>query len=113
MGIPKNRKPDKISKRDAQKIDQMLEHLDNKKVNVRKKIKQALSETEKIQQIEAIKNVLSEYMDSYIIIGYDLTEDSMGFVKANSPMQYKAVMSLLEDVADDLLSPQMPPGMEF
>ena len=107
MGVQKN-KGLKITKKDEEEVEKLLNHIDSKK-HLPKKKKRDMSLEDKQHVQEAIKHVLSEYMDCYILIGYDLSEGAIMNMEVNSPMQQKAVMALLGDIADDLLDPGMPP----
>lgn len=113
MSIPKNKKEKPISKKESEAVDKMLNGLDQKKLPTRKKIKKALTDEQKMQNLEVLRSILSEHMDCYMIFGFGLTEEPVGFLQANSPMQHKAMLGMLEDVADQFLNPGFPPGMDI
>lgn len=106
MGVPKNKSP-KITKKEEAEVEKLLNNLEHKNVLPKKRKNMTLEDKQHVQK--AIQSVLSEYMDCYILIGYDLSEGPIMNMEVNSPMQQKAVLALLGDIADDLLDPGMPP----
>lgn len=113
MSIPKNKKEKPISKKEIEKVDKMLGELGDKQLPTRKKVKKALTDEQKIQSLSVIQKLLSEHMDCYMIFGFGLTEEPVGFLHANSPMQRKAVLSMLEDISNQFLNFDFPGGMEM
>jgi hypothetical protein len=109
----RTKKDSPITKKDLVDIDKMLDNLDaTPTISTRKKkaTGNPLTVAQKKHNYKAISAILAEYLEGYVLIGYDLNEEPMVVIKSISPMQNKAVMGLLEDVANQLLWPDMPHG---
>lgn len=112
--MEKKRRPKKdspITKKDLVDIDKMLDNLDATPILAKKKkAGNPLTVAQKKHNYKAIAAVLAEYLEGYVLIGYDLNEEPVVVIKSVSPMQNRAVMGLMEEVANQLLWPDMPRG---
>lgn len=98
---PKKDKP--ITKKELIDINKMLDGLESSQTITKKRASVPLSIEQKKHNYTALATILSEYMDSYILIGYDLNEEPIVAMRSITPMQNKAVLGLLEDIAGQIL----------
>lgn len=97
MGRPKKEKPP--TKKEMADVEKMLGSLSEIPLPTRKK----MTMKHKVHNSDAIKKLLSEYLDSYILIGYDLSEDALVSLQDNdSVLKRRAVISLFNDVAQSM-----------
>jgi len=76
------------------KIDNIINVSDKKKTNIRKKEKN-LSLKEKKRLGLAIASNLSEFLDSYITIGFDVNGNSVVLINSCNEMETRALTDLL------------------
>lgn len=81
---------------DEKNLDEFLDKVHKKEVKIRKISKQVPLE-QKEQMGNAIASRLSEYVDSYILIGYDTNDDSLALVSCESEKEKRALANLLDD----------------
>ncbi len=79
------------------KFDKLLRSVYNS--NYKPKIRNRIKRTPKEQQHikDAIKTVLSEYLDCFIIFGFDPDGQESIIVKTSSSIEQRAIGDLLED----------------
>ncbi len=92
----KNKQP---SKSDIKKIEKMLESTGQQDPVIRRKPKN-LTMDEKVKLGSAIANVLAEYTNCYILIGYDVHGNSIILVNAANDIEHRALESLSTDFLD-------------
>lgn len=89
--------PENPSESDFKKVEKFLKDITNKKApKVRKKPK-ALSIKEKQRLGFAIANTLSEYVDCYILLGFDVSGNSMVLINSNNNLESRALSDLIDD----------------
>lgn len=88
---------DNPSESDLKKIEKVLQDINNKKTpKVRKKPKK-LTAKDKERLGVAIANRLSELVDSYILLGYDVNGNSLVLINSQSDLESRGISDLLED----------------
>lgn len=88
---------DNLSESDLKKVEKFLKDINKQKEpRVRKKPK-ALSLKEKQQLGTAIANRLSEFVDCYIMLGFDTNGNSMILINSNNNLESRALSDLVED----------------
>ncbi len=85
------------SESDLKKIEKVLKDVNNKKTpKVRRKPK-VLTAKEKEKLGNAIVNRLSELIDSYILLGYDVNGNSIVLINSQNNLESRGLSDLLED----------------
>ena len=102
---PRMKKEKQVTKRELADVNLMLDNLESNTFISKRKPGKPLTVEQKKHNYIALGTILSEYLDSYIIMGYDLSEEPFVAMRSVTSMQNKAVMGLLSDVADKLLMP--------
>ena len=87
------------SKSDIKKIEKMLETTEQKDPVIRRKPKN-LTMDEKVKLGSAIANVLTEYTNCYILIGFDVHGNSLVLVNAANDLEHRALVDLSADFLD-------------
>lgn len=107
------KRKDAISKKEMNHIDAELVKVGS--ITVPRQKGKALKQEDKNKRLLAAKQILSEYIGAFILIGYDLEEDPVVMLNAETVYQKKAVLGLMADVADDILGggPSMINGSGF
>jgi hypothetical protein len=89
--------PENPSESDFKKVEKLLKDITNKKApKVRKKPKD-LSVKEKQRLGSAIASTLSEYVDCYILLGFDVSGNSMVLINSHNNLESRALSDLIED----------------
>ena len=89
--------PENPSESDLKKVEKFLKGVNNKKEpKVRRKPK-ALSLKEKQKLGTAIASILSEFVDCYILLGFDVNGNSMILINSNNNLESRALSDLVED----------------
>lgn len=91
-----DRDKDKLSDSELKKINEFQEQPQSKKINLRKK-KKKLSLSEKQRLAVSINSRLNEYIDSYILIGFDVHGNDVILVNSMNEMENRALRNLVED----------------
>lgn len=84
------------TKSEIKKIEKFLENIDNSEPKIRKKPKM-LSPKQKERLGKSIGNAMSEYMDCYIMMGFDTNGNSVVLVNSSSNLEIRALTDLLHD----------------
>ena len=88
---------DNPSESDLKKIEKVLQDVNSKKTpKVRKKPK-ALSAKDKQRLGTAIASSLSEFVDCYILLGYDVNGNSLILINSQNNLESRGLSDLLED----------------
>lgn len=89
--------PENPSESDLKKVENFLKGIPDKKApKVRKKPK-ALSQKEKQRLGTAIAGTLSEFVDCYILLGFDVNGNSMILINSHNNLESRALSDLVED----------------
>lgn len=89
--------PENPSESDLKKVEKLLKDTNNKKApKVRKKPK-ILSQKEKQRLGTAIASTLSEFVDCYILLGFDVNGNSMILINSHNNLESRALSDLVED----------------
>jgi hypothetical protein len=89
--------PKNPSESDLKKVENFLKGLNDKKApKVRRKPK-SLSVKEKQKLGTAIASTLSEFVDCYILLGFDVNGNSMILINSNNNLESRALSDLVED----------------
>lgn len=89
--------PENPSESDLKKVEKFLKGIPDKKApKVRRKPK-ALSPKEKQRLGTAIASTLSEYVDCYILLGFDVNGNSMILINSHNNLESRALSDLVED----------------
>jgi len=100
----------KKEKTDDEIADELLSQVpDVVKMPKKRKIS---SKSQRSRFMQSLTSTLKEYMSSFVIIGYDVNENHVGFMHSESPMQHEATMRLLEKVSNNLLYAEQSSGSE-
>ena len=94
--LPDSNEP---SKADLAKIEHILASSDPKVPKPRKKGKPTtVSERKKFG--ENVMRSMSEYMDCYVIVGFDIHGGSISLIHSESELEYRALSDALGDFVD-------------
>ena len=89
--------PETPSESDLKKVENFLKGINkNKAPKVRKKRK-VLSERDKQKLCSAIVSRLSEFLDCYILLGYDVNGNSLVLINSQNNLESRGLSDLLED----------------
>jgi len=89
--------PENPSESDFKKVEKFLKDITDKKApKVRKKPK-VLSIKEKQRLGSAIASALSEYVDCFILLGFDVSGNSMVLINSNNNLESRALSDLIDD----------------
>lgn len=84
--------PEEIKER--KEIEKLLSN--TKKLNPRIK-KTEKSQKQKQKQYEMVCNYLSEFLDSYVILGFDTSGEDFVSMKYNNPMERRGLTNLVDE----------------
>jgi len=88
---------DNPSESDLKKIEKVLKEVNNKKPSKVRKTPKALSAKDKQRLGTAIASSLSEFVDCYILLGYDVNGNSLVLINSQNNLESRALSNLLED----------------
>lgn len=85
------------SKSDIQKIEKTLSDLSNKKSEKIRRIPKNLTLNEKKRLVTAIGSSLSELIDCYILLGFDVNGNSVVLINSSNDLENRALTDLIEN----------------
>ena len=88
---------DNPSESDLKKIEKVLKEVNNKKPSKVRKKPKTLSAKDKQRLGTAIASSLSEFIDCYILIGYDVNGNSLVLINSQNNLESRGLSDLLED----------------
>jgi hypothetical protein len=97
-------KPDSLPESELKKIDKMLHKASKSEPTIRRKPKFP-NQSEKIRLGTAIAGRLSEYIDSYILLGFDTFGNSHILINSANDMETRALSDLVNDFLSDKNNP--------
>lgn len=85
------------SESEIKKVEKLLKSINNKKTPKPRKTPKNLSMKEKQQLGTAIASTLSEFVDCYILLGFDVNGNSLVLINSGNNLESRALSDLVED----------------